>query len=75
MDEGGDKSSPLPERRFPTTEKRLVQVGLTLDGMLYGIPVYGMSLRRMRPPAEVGLPVIEYLKNFARVGGQPNQED
>ena len=44
--------------------------------------VCGMEYRSMVcrydvcvPPAEVGLPVIEYLKNFARVEGQPNQED
>ena len=44
---------------------------LTLDGMTYGIPVYGMTSEKAVPP---GLPAIVFLRNFARVEGQQNQE-
>ena len=43
--------------------------------MTYGIPVYGMTSVKTAPPAEVGLPAIVFLRNFARVERQQNQED
>ena len=33
------------------------------------------DLGKTVPPAEVGLPAIVFLRNFARVEGQQNQED
>ena len=52
----------------------LLWVELTLDGT-YKIPVYGMTSEKTVPPAEIGLPAIVVLRNFARIEGQQNQED
>ena len=43
---GGDKSSPLPERRFPAAEKRLVQVGLIWEPYWRTGLVQGQALDR-----------------------------
>ena len=49
--------------------------GLTLDGIPYGIPFYGIPSEKIVPPAEVGLPFIVFLQNLARAEGQQNQAD
>ena len=43
--------------------------------MTYRIPVYGMTSGKTVPPAEVGLPIINFLPNFARVEGQQDHKD
>ena len=48
---------------------------LTLDGMTYRIPVYGMTSGKTVPPAEVGFPIVVFLRNFARVEGQQDHKD
>ena len=55
---------------FMSKHDTLTIIILTLDGMAFGIQVYGMISGKTVLSAEIGLPAIIFLRNFEPVEGQ-----